>query len=437
MKQYYPYATKLAALIASITISTSALAAIADFHGYARTGTSTTASGGSQYCYNDAIDGAHYVGRLGDECDTYGEIGLGKAYQAQGGAEFYLDSMFSFQTVYQGNDYQSITNATDRDSRGDWALRQINAQVKKLLPNHPEATLWIGKRFYQRKDIHILDLYYLNDSGNGFGIENYAMGPGKLSFAWIDGARKPALGKNDAKGEPVVQTEKLDLRYQDIPLWENAKLNLAYMYGRADLTDIQDESGESEQTGNLFSLELEHQIGSAKNTFVAQYGRDALAGSVFNNSDGTTVDTYNDWSGDLESAYRVIYFGQASFADKVDVAYSALYASGDTVSDGAIETSPSRFSIVTRPSYYWNSLTRTTLELGYSKAQMSTDSESQDLSKIVLAQEITPDVGLMTRPSLRIYVGSFFGDIAKSVRSAKDDGDDGELRFGAQMEAWW
>ena len=50
------------------------------------------------------------------------------------------------------------------------------------------AQIWAGKRFYQRKDIHILDFYYLNDSGTGAGVEGIPVGNlGQASFAVITG----------------------------------------------------------------------------------------------------------------------------------------------------------------------------------------------------------------------------------------------------------
>ena len=46
--------------------------------------------------------------------------------------------------------------------------------------------LWAGKRFYQRKDIHIMDFYYLNNSGTGFGVESIPVGNfGSASVAII------------------------------------------------------------------------------------------------------------------------------------------------------------------------------------------------------------------------------------------------------------
>jgi maltoporin len=427
--------TRLALAISTILVSASVCAV--DFHGYARAGSSTTSNGGEQYCFNDKLDGAHYAGRLGDECDTYGEVGLGQGFKGSDESNFYIDTMFSYQAKYQGNDYQSIVTPSQKESRGDWALRQLNVQAKNVLAYAPESTVWIGKRYYQRRDVHILDLYYLNNSGYGAGIENVTAGPGKVSIAWLTGDRVPSKGKYDANGEITVQTEKYDLRYQDLDIWQDAKLNFAMIYGKADLTDVQDKAKEPDNDGIMYSSELIHKIGSAENTFVLQYGKDGLADSVLNSSSGTAVETYTDWQGDTDNAYRVIYFGSSPLASNVDIAYSALYAEGETVASAAANDSPSRMSFVMRPSYYWNKLHRTTVELGISENQLSNQTESQKLEKIILAHEITPDIGLMTRPVLRFYTGAFFDNAAENITSSKTTGEDGNIRLGAQLEAWW
>jgi maltoporin len=315
--------TRLALVVSTILLSSSVSAV--DFHGYGRAGLSTTSNGGEQYCFNDKQDGAHYTGRLGDECDTYGELGLGQGFKGTMDSDFYLDTMLSYQAKYQGNDYQSLSTPSQKESRGDWALRQINVQAKNVLAFAPESTIWIGKRYYQRRDVHLLDLYYLNNSGYGAGIENVTAGPGKISAAWLTGDRIVTKGKFNANGEATIQTEKLDLRYQELGLWQDAKLNLAIIYGKADLTDVQDKVNEPDNDGSMYSAELLHKLGKSENTFVLQYGKDGLSDSVLNNSSGTAVDTYTDWQGDTKSAYRVIYFGSSPVTEHVDIAYSALY----------------------------------------------------------------------------------------------------------------
>ena len=81
--------------------------------------------------------------------------------------------------------------------------------------------LWAGKRYYQRKDIHIMDYYYLNNSGNGFGVENIDTGLGSVSVAII----KHQSGIDGAgDGDKDRNSWKLDARWSGttvIWLWLN------------------------------------------------------------------------------------------------------------------------------------------------------------------------------------------------------------------------
>src|SRR6056297_3339901 len=56
------------------------------FFGYARSGIGSTASGGSQTCFKAAGAPAKY--RLGNECETYAELGLGANLFDQQGTSF-------------------------------------------------------------------------------------------------------------------------------------------------------------------------------------------------------------------------------------------------------------------------------------------------------------------------------------------------------------
>ena len=98
------------------------------------------------------------------------------------------------------------------------------------------AQIWAGKRFYQRKDIHILDFYYLNDSGTGAGIENIPVGNlGQAAFAVI----KQQIDEN---GVNARDTYKIDTRWNGIPLWKDASLDLAMIWGLPSTTDKQKEA---------------------------------------------------------------------------------------------------------------------------------------------------------------------------------------------------
>ncbi|WP_181962178.1 carbohydrate porin, partial [Klebsiella pneumoniae] len=92
-----------------------------------------------------------------------------------------LDSMVSM--VSDG----SNDNETTLNDDAQFGLRQLNLQIKGLIPGDPNAVIWGGKRYYQRHDLHIIDTKYWNISGSGAGVENYTLGPGAVSLAWIRG----------------------------------------------------------------------------------------------------------------------------------------------------------------------------------------------------------------------------------------------------------
>ena len=197
----------------------SASASAVDFHGYARAGMNLNTEGGNAYCPSMGANG-HPVGRLGAECDTYVELQLGQEVYNKGGNKFNVVTMLAYgtheagpgetQADLQGNNWQGETGS------GAWggqrsSLRQAYGDY--TMSNG--ANLWAGKKYYQRKDIHIIDLYYLNNSGYGTGIENVKAGPGLFSAAVVKTSADGGDAGNWDKADPTTDwrnTYKLDLR---------------------------------------------------------------------------------------------------------------------------------------------------------------------------------------------------------------------------------
>src|SRR5574344_1377120 len=153
-------------LSAAVALAISSVAASAvDFHGYMRAGMQASSNGGEVYCYGNGNVG-HKVGRLADECDTYAEIALSQDVYNKAGSKFDVHTLIAYGTTegyrdLQGNSWQGV------DSSGPWGGQRLSA--RELWAGYTTTdgyTIWAGKRFYQRKDIHIQDFYYLNDSGN-------------------------------------------------------------------------------------------------------------------------------------------------------------------------------------------------------------------------------------------------------------------------------
>ncbi|XNM48246.1 carbohydrate porin [Escherichia coli] len=86
--------------------------------------------------------GAQSKYRLGNECGTYAEIKIGSGNVEEGDKSFYFDTNVAY-SVAQQNDWEAT----------DLAFREANVQVK-LIEWLPVSTIWAGKRFYQRHDVH-------------------------------------------------------------------------------------------------------------------------------------------------------------------------------------------------------------------------------------------------------------------------------------------
>ncbi|WP_273426827.1 maltoporin LamB [Marinobacter sp.] len=427
-------------LAAAVTAAVMATPAIAvDFHGYARAGASTNLnSGGEQTCFGNGAVG-HYVGRLADECDTYAEIALGDELFSQDGATFRFDSMIAYSANQQGNDYQALDGANNisgvdftgeevtRNSSnpyggGDLALRQLYVSANNVIESLPGATLWAGKRYYQRKDIHQLDLFYVSNSGYGAGVENIKAGAGQLSVAYTN--------SDNSENDDIVQNNKIDVRYS-FPLAGGNNLELIGIYAMADLTDQQEDAGFDDQDGYFFTAELSSGVMGGFNKFAVQYGADSMGFTNAENASGGRVANNN--AGYFESSWRVLNHGVIKLGSGWDLGHSVVYERAEPHDASADDGE--RLSIVARPVYNWTNVMSTAIEVGYSETDRPWFDDSQDLGKFAIAQQWQAGPGYWARPVIRAYAATFFGDEAEAARGG--EGVDGDVQIGAQIEAWW
>ncbi|MCW4446529.1 carbohydrate porin [Vibrio splendidus] len=430
----------LAIVVTGVMFSGSVSAEnVIDFNGYARAGIGSTLDGGEQGCFGSGAKG-HYTGRLGDECETYAELAFSKGFQQDEQKGVIVNSRLSIETAQgaQFNDYQSATEPGAETSATDIALREINLVAGGYLTFAPEASVWGGKRFYKRRDVGLLDLFYLNNSGYGAGIENISTSVGDVSAAWMVADESAYSGKPNASGFRVVQVNKLDLRLENIELSKDATLGFAMIYGSGDLNKSQEEAKEPNNTGLFLTAHTDYSIFNGTHTTVIQYATDAMADSAWRNASGSKVATYASWEGDLDNSLRFINYGNQKISDAVSLDYSLLYAKAETLADKNVkESSPTRLSFVISPYYQWDDVNTTRLEVGYTKSQESYNADEQKLYKFMLAQEFSPKVSEDLTPMLRAYMGSFYGNVAEQARKANNDGEDGNIRFGVQMTASW
>ena len=138
-----------------------------DFDGYFRAGPGATKKDHARACYNLGISGGHY--RLGNECDFYGEFGLAQTGTVDG---------VSYKAKVMFNEYNPGTDIGGSSS----SFEQMYVEGKGF-DLAPDANFWIGKRFYGRSDVHILDTFFVRMDGVCAGVDSIAVGGGKLGIA--------------------------------------------------------------------------------------------------------------------------------------------------------------------------------------------------------------------------------------------------------------
>lgn len=396
-------------LAAVVAAAISSQAAAVDFHGYMRSGIGATTDGGDQACFQASGAGAKY--RLGNECETYAEIGLGQELYNENGRSFYVDSMIAYATDQSG-DWEGL------DGNGDIsALRQFNIQGRNVVDALPGATLWAGKRYYKRHDVHINDFYYWDISGPGAGIEDIQTGVGKLSFAWT---------RNTSNGDTTdtdVASDVVDIRLGDIKVNKDGALELGLDYGSNGLTDAQEQAGDSDEDGYLFTME--HTQGNwfgGFNKLAVQFASDGMVGSGHNSATG---------SGDM---FRIVNQGVVSLSKNVEMMYVGIYEDQDMDNNSGREW----LSFGVRPVFKWNDVMSTAFELGYDDVDPQNGGEDSQLTKFTIAQQWSAGSSFWARPQIRAFVTYASWDGPASVSGGSiDAGEDDGLTFGIQAEAWW
>ena len=411
----------------------------ANFNGYMRSG---VMHGNSAFgSKTDTVK----LGRLGNENDTFMEFGLGADVAKVDDVTYSVYGM-----IAHGGD----GNETDWNT--NLSCRQAWAGAKNLL-GQGDDFLWIGKRYYKREDIHILDEYYYNVSGTGVGLENVVLGPGKISLAWTRNdkdAKKDDVniysmkseykykGLKDNNKPAKVKVNTYDVRYE-FPVWDGASLQLGSTYLEAE----KDKNG----SYRTYTIEKENSIGDGLN-LSAELNIGLLGGfnkTVVQSFSGSSAADVHYGTGssvyyDEGQGWRLINWGDVHFTKEFGMFHVVQYAHSPGFKSYDSERS---VNLVVRPYYQLTKMTKLLAEVGWfaDKKTANTDDKgvqsyvSKHGSKYTLAYAISPDASnFWSRPEFRFYVSHVsvsdnmnIGPTNEWVRQTSDN------MFGAQVEAWW
>lgn len=410
-----------------------------DFNGYLRSGSGSTNKSGGLACFRlnggsalaqGAVGGA---GRLGNECDTYGEIALSSTSENDG-TKFGVHTLVAIGTQ-QVADYEQTVPAfresyTSAQGFGDGAFAK--------------ATVWVGKRYYNRKDVHIVDMFWLQVTGPGAGIENIDLGFGKFSYALMrsSAANYQNLGATDTQtlgrvtniADAGQQKANHDFRLEGINLGAAGSLSFGTNIIR---------SNNSSTTGNDkggWSAWITHSkvFGGVQNGLTFQTARDA--GSL----DGGGL-TWFAASNGPHSGWRIIDAANFEFGDNING--QAFFGYGkEKFSWFAGDRTD--MSLIVRPVYHFTEKFSLAVEAGRSQTKgLGIAAGTNHLNKLTIAPQLSLGSGFYSRPVLRAYYTmANWNAGGSSVCTGRDcaygtipafNGATSGSSYGFQMEAWW
>lgn len=381
-----------------------------EFAGYMRSGVGSSTNGSSQSCFR--LPGAETKYRLGNECEQYGELELRQdLLTLDDGSVVSIDGM------------AALYNRYDRTPKfhGDYGsarMSQMYAQWSGISALNG-GSLWAGRRYYKRNDIHISDFYYWNQSGTGAGIEDVKIGDLKYSYAL---SRKDNLYQKHA-----VSRHDFNVSGWQTNTGGELEFGLNYIE-KASRSD-------AHQGWAITAQHVQTPFLAGKNKFALQYGQGPGTGLGY-------TGRLENRAGDKR--YRMVEFFDWQVTPRFGGQIAAVYQK-DINADGRDQN---WWSVGVRPTYAFTEQLKLVTELGHDRVDAA--GGTRKLSKATLAPTWSPKgPAFWARPELRLYYTyASWNGAAQRAASAFDSGsalsDTGVFgnarhgsNFGVQAEYWW
>ncbi len=392
-----------------------------EMHGYFRSGTNFFTTGGSRN-YGSCIsldfprnDGLFY--RYGNECRDYAEFSFSQWYK-KNGIEFRPYFM-----VDLAGDSRGPTEMEPWSRR----TRQLFVEIKGIFDN--DAALWVGRRYYRNigdiGDLHVLDGFHVQSSGNGAGVSDIPFAGGKYNVAVI------GYGRENQDDNVNEQSYLFDLRAS-----YNFGLN-NYQFALQNLVVTKAKGSNSRPDGRTITLQWQREFGFLNNRVVGQYAQ----GSMSENPGcfGTDGQCFNSTAQEGSDAYRIFTSGVFNFTPRFKMHYLLLHQESDDFNRWS--------SVGIRPHYmlskYWSIVS----DVGFMRLERVNDNSfqtMQNLDKYTIALQASTDASdFWDRPAIRFYYTYFNWNKAAASQSqigvnvpGEDDQRNASV-VGAQTEIWF
>lgn len=407
-----------------------------EFHGYFRT------SGGGAFKDGETMPvfiapGAQSRYRLGNESDTNLEVNLDYRYHLDGkdapnGRWVQLLGMIS--------DYE--TNPNYDEVKIEF-LEKTNPQSFVRFGNFlgDGVNVWLGRRYYDRRDIHMIDHFWLNVAQGaefGGGIEGVPIGPGRLDIAGFkneDDDIGDRLGVN--ANTRNLDSYTLDLRYRGLPTPTGGDLTLWGMYAQRLAAESINYDAQGGFGFGGWHTQPDVMGGRMTTGLALRYGA-ALQQGLWNSrplredwgydlDKAYSIELNNDWLKEVQDRYAVQWVG---------VLRRESRGGGETVNWA---------STGVRPVYFLNDYVSVATELGVDYVDNNVMDVDGFLGKGTLALQLSRGRGYFERPMIKLFVtgavwsDDFRGHIGNGNPSKATSyaNDTSGTSYGIQFETWW
>jgi len=377
--------------------------------GYLRGGAGSTVEGGPQQCFG--LEAAPSKYRLGNECELYAEVEVEHSFAA-------FDNGSALRLVGRESGYNRYGDRPDFSGRDGWHKTSEAWAQWRAIPALADGSLWLGRRFYKRSDVHIADFFYWNPTGVGAGIEDVAVGARGMRFSYA------FFRRGDIGDRRYVSRH--DLMLEKIPTHPDGSLQVGL-----SLIPAPGAAG----THSGWSLGVQHEqqgVLGGHHRLALQYGRGSGTGL---SKVGNLADGHSAWR------FRVL--------DSVDWQPTERFGGQLMVAwqrdRGGSAPAQDWWSVGARPVLALAEHVKLALEVGADRVR-PLDGPRQRLNKATLAVIPARAPGFYKRPELRVFYT--YADWNRAARLA---GRSNTLplgaahtalptqgsTFGVQLETWW
>ena len=397
-----------------------------EFHGYYRGGLGMSKSGNTQAKFQ--APGARAKYRLGNEPETNMELELRYKYKMDDpeSKESHVQGVIMLDGFKPHGDSNSFT--VDNLAQGYLSFNNFfNSDTK----------LWLGRRYYERKNIHILNHYWLNPGQNsqaGVGVEDIKSGPGKLNIAVFRNEDK--LDSTDPSD--VINSTNLDIRLHNLNVTDNSKLTLwAGITTRHSLSSL----NYANKTGYGLGAWIDSKTTNTQNTTVFIYQKGAAITQTDFNPNPIREDLGDGWDLDKATSFEINNTLTHESLPNYSFQWTALYHQEDHGTAG--DSKVTWVSTGIRPIFYFSKHLNLAFEAGIDSIDDKVNNRKGTLSKLTTALQISADRGIKSRPVMRFFItlaewsDEFKGLVGTAPGSAPYANDTQGWSVGAQAEVWW